>query len=146
MPERTLVLIKPDAMKRGLAGEILHRFEAKGLRIVGLKMVRFDAALARKHYRAHVGKAFYPALEEFIASAPSVALVLEGKDAIQLVRMMMGATSHTAAAPGTIRGDYAFSTEQNLVHGSDSPAAAKREISLFFAESELFPPQAAGAK
>jgi nucleoside-diphosphate kinase len=138
MPQRTLVLLKPDAVRRRLAGEIIRRFEAKGLRIAGLKMLRFTSDLARRHYAAHVNKSFYPPLEEFIASGPSIALVLEGDDAIDVVRLLMGATSHREAAPGTIRGDLALSTCENLVHGSDGPEAAEREIALFFREDEMF--------
>ena len=137
MNRRTLVLLKPDAVRRGLTGAILARFEAKGLRVVGLKMVRFDEALSRRHYAEHVEKDFYPPLEKFITSGPSIAVVLEGPDAIEMVRAMMGGTSHLEAAPGSIRGDYALSGRENLVHGSDSPASAEREIPIFFSEDEL---------
>ena len=137
MAERTLVLVKPDGVRRRLIGEIIRRFEARGLKIAGLKMLHFDVALARRHYAGHVAKPFYPGLETFITSGPCVALVLEGADVIAMVRSMMGATRHLDAAPGTIRGDFAFSTTENLVHGSDSPASAEREIPLFFREDEL---------
>lgn len=142
MIEKTLVLVKPDAVGRGLSGEIIGRFERKGLRIVGMKMLQFDVALARRHYVDHVEKPFYPSLEAFITSGPVVALAVEGEDAIALVRMMMGATSHLQALPGTIRGDFAGSTQRNLVHGSDSAESAARELPLFFAENELFSNQA----
>lgn len=135
--ERTLVLVKPDGVKRRLVGEIIRRFEQKGLNLVGLKLMRISEELARRHYADHVEKPFFPELLAFITGAPVVAMVIEGSDAIELVRAMMGKTKHTEAAPGTIRGDYAFSTTENLVHGSDSPAAAAREIALFFADGEL---------
>lgn len=139
MTEQTLVLVKPDAVERGLIGDILYRFETKGLRIAGMRMLQFDKELAAKHYADHVGKHFYPRLEKFIMSGPVVAIVLERDDVIKLVRMMMGATDRLEASPGTIRGDHAFgSMEQNLVHGSDSPESAKREIALFFSEDQLF--------
>ena len=138
MSERTLVLIKPDAVRRVLVGEIISRFEAKGFRIAGMKMLRFDAALSRRHYADHIEKPFYPPLETFITSGPCVALVLEGSDVIAITRSMIGATSHLDAVPGTIRGDFAFSTTENLVHGSDGPASAEREIPLFFSDEELF--------
>lgn len=133
-----MVLIKPDGVSRRLCGEIIGRFENKGFRVAGLKMLRFDTDLARCHYRDHVSRDFYTALEKFITSGPSVAMVIEGEDAVQVVRAMMGPTSHKDAAPGTIRGDFALSTRENLVHGSDTAESAQREISLFFAQSELF--------
>ncbi|HUT24766.1 MAG TPA: nucleoside-diphosphate kinase [Sumerlaeia bacterium] len=138
MSERTLVLIKPDAVKRALVGRIISRFEAKGFRIAGMKMLRFDAALSRRHYADHIEKPFYPPLETFITSGPCIALVLEGSDVIAVARSMIGATSHLEAAPGTIRGDFALSTRENLVHGSDGPASAEREIPLFFSDEDLF--------
>jgi nucleoside-diphosphate kinase len=139
MEQRTLVLIKPDAVQRRLTGDLIERFEKKGLRVIGMKMLRFTPELARRHYAEHVGKSFYPRLEAFICSGPCVALVLESEEVITLVRRMMGATDRLEAQPGTIRGDYAYgSTEQNLVHGSDSPESAQREIPIFFAEQELF--------
>ena len=135
--ERTLILVKPDGVRRGLVGEIVGRFERKGLHVVAMKMLRFDEALARRHYAEHVEKDFFPALLEFITSGPVVAMILEGDDAIALARLMMGATRHTEAAPGTIRGDFAAETTQNLVHGSDSPQRAAIEIGLFFGEDEI---------
>jgi nucleoside-diphosphate kinase len=137
MKERTLLFVKPDGVRRGLLGEIIGRIERKGLKIVGLKMLRFTKELARKHYEEHVDKPFYPGLEEFILSGPVVAMVVEGEDVVALTRAMMGKTMHTEAAPGTIRGDLAFSTRQNLIHGSDSPARAQTEIASFFTEVEL---------
>jgi nucleoside-diphosphate kinase len=138
MRERTLVLIKPDGVRRRLIGEVIRRFEAKGLDIVAMKMLRFDEALTRAHYGQYAQQPFYPALSEFIQSGPSVALVVEGNDAIALVRKMMGATRHTDAEPGTIRGDLANETTANIVHGSDSPETARREIACFFSEEETF--------
>ena len=131
-PEKTLVLIKPDGVQRRLIGEIVSRFERKGLKISALRMLQFDADLADRHYAEHIGKPFYPDLKKFILSGPVVAMVVEGERAIEVVRTMMGATKYFEAAPGTIRGDLAFSVTENLVHGSDSPASAAREIPLFF--------------
>ena len=136
--ERTLVLLKPDAVQRHLVGEIITRFEHRGLRIAGMKMLQFTKELARKHYAEHLEKDFYPELEEFIISGRCVAMAIEGIDAVVLVRHMMGATKHLDAQPGSIRGDYAPITQYNLVHGSDSPTSAAREIALFFTEVELF--------
>jgi len=130
--ERTLVLIKPDAMSRGLAGEILRRFEARGLEIREAKLLTVDRALAEEHYAEHAEKPFYGELVEFITSGPTLALVLEGEGAITTVRMTMGATNPADAGPGTIRGDLALSMPDNLVHGSDSPESAEREIKLWF--------------
>jgi nucleoside-diphosphate kinase len=130
--ERTLVLIKPDAMQRGLAGEILSRFEQRGLAVKAAKLVHVDRELAEVHYAEHREKAFFGELVEFITSAPTLALVLEGAAAIEVVRTTMGATNPTSAAPGTIRGDLALAMPDNLVHGSDSPEAAEREITLWF--------------
>lgn len=135
--ERTLVLCKPDAVQRSLVGPIIARLEAKGLRIVALKMLRIEPALARRHYEAHREKPFYPQLEAFITSSPVVAMVLEGDQAVEIVRRLMGPTDSVQALPGTIRGDYGISLTKNLVHGSDSQTSAHREISLFFAEDEL---------
>lgn len=135
--ERTLILVKPDGVKRGLVGEIIGRFERKGLRLRGLKMLTFTDALAEKHYAEHVEKPFFPELKSFITSGPVVAMVIEGDEAVGLCRTMMGATKFTDAAPGTIRGDYAFSFTENLVHGSDSAESARREAEIFFSESEL---------
>lgn len=130
--ERSLVLIKPDGLRRGLAGEILARFERKGLVIEALEMRVMDAALADQHYAEHVEKAFYPPLKEFMTSGPLLALVLSGDDVIEVVRIMIGSTDGRKAAAGTIRGDYSVSNRENLVHASDSPASAERELALWF--------------
>ena len=130
--ERTLVLIKPDAMRRGLAGEILGRFEARGLELREARLLTVERALAEEHYAEHAEKPFYGELVEFITSGPTLALVLEGEGAIATVRTTMGATNPADAGPGTIRGDLALSMPDNLVHGSDSPESAAREIALWF--------------
>jgi len=130
--QRTLVLIKPDAVRRGLVGEVLSRFEAKGLTIVALEQRLIDAAQADAHYAEHVERDFYPPLRDFVTSGPMVALVLEGDEAIEVVRALNGATDGRKAAPGTIRGDLSLSNRENLVHGSDSPESAAREIALWF--------------
>ena len=130
--ERTLVLLKPDAVQRGLIGRILARFEAKGLKIVALKMSKFSKPLLRQHYAEHKGKPFFNDLVAFMSSSPACALVLEGHDAVAITRRLMGATSAAKADPGTIRGDFGMSFSNNLVHGSDSTKSAKREIALFF--------------
>ena len=130
--ERTLVLIKPDAMSRGLAGEILRRFEQRGLTLEDAKLVRVTQSLAEEHYAEHAEKPFYGELVEFITSGPTLAVVLEGEGAIATVRTTMGATNPADAGPGTIRGDLALSMPDNLVHGSDSPESAAREIALWF--------------
>jgi nucleoside-diphosphate kinase len=130
--ERTLVLIKPDAMQRALAGEILARFERRGLQVVDGKLLTVDRSLAEEHYAEHAEKPFFGELVEFITSAPTLALVLEGEGAIAVVRLTMGATNPADAAPGTIRGDLALSMPDNLVHGSDSAESAEREIALWF--------------
>lgn len=135
--EKTLVLIKPDGVQRGLIGQIITRFERRGLKLSGLKLMQMTNELASAHYEAHVGKPFYPGLVSYITSGPIVAMVWEGKDAIQIVRTTMGATNAGAAAPGTIRGDLAVEIGRNLVHGSDGPESAAREVSLFFSASEL---------
>ncbi|HEU4540055.1 MAG TPA: nucleoside-diphosphate kinase [Jiangellaceae bacterium] len=132
MSERTLVLIKPDAVRRGLIGEILARYERKGLTIVAMDQRVIDSSLSDAHYAEHVDKPFYPSVREFITGGPLVALVLEGDSAIDVVRAMNGATDGRKAAPGTVRGDLALSTSENLVHASDSPESAKREIDLWF--------------
>lgn len=136
--ERTFVLIKPDGIQRGKAGEILSRFESKGLKIVGMKMVRITGEQAERQYACHKGKAFYESLVAFMLSGPCVALVLEGRNAIDIVRKLMGATNPLAAEPGTIRGDMALDTKHNLVHGSDSQASVDLETPIYFAPSELF--------
>jgi nucleoside-diphosphate kinase len=132
--QRTLVLLKPDAVRRGLVGEVLGRFERRGLRIVALELRSIDAAQADRHYAEHVERDFYPPLREFVTSGPLVALVLEGDSAIEVVRGINGATDGRKAAPGTIRGDYSLSNRENLVHGSDSPESAEREIGIWFPE------------
>lgn len=130
--ERTLVLIKPDAMQRGLAGEILSRFEQRGLAVRAGRLVEVDRDLAERHYAEHAEKPFFGELVDFITSAPTLALALEGESAISVVRTTMGATNPTDAAPGTIRGDLALAMPDNLVHGSDSPESAERELQLWF--------------
>ena len=130
--ERSLVLVKPDAVRRGLIGEILSRFERKGLVIEAMVLRAMDAALADRHYADHVEKPFYPPLKEFMTSGPLVALVVSGEEAIDVVRTMVGATDGRKAAAGTIRGDLALSNRENLVHASDSPESAKRELGLWF--------------
>jgi nucleoside-diphosphate kinase len=135
--EQTLVLIKPDAMQRRLAGEILSRFEGRGLTVRGAKLVQVDRDLAEQHYAEHVDKPFFGELVEFITSSPTLALVLEGEGAIKVVRTTMGATNPVDAGPGTIRGDLALAMPDNLVHGSDSPESAEREIGLWFTSPEL---------
>jgi nucleoside-diphosphate kinase len=135
--ERTLVIIKPDAVQRGLVGEIISRFERRGLKIVGMKLMRIDEALARRHYSIHEGKPFFPGLIRYITSAPVVVMALEGPKAIEVVRSTMGATNPVNAAPGTIRADYSLEIGRNLVHGSDGAETAARELDLFFGADEL---------
>ncbi len=135
--ERTLVLIKPDAVQRGLVGEILSRLERRGLKIVGLKLIWLDEPLARQHYAVHEGKPFFEKLVSYITSGPLVAAVFEGPEAIEVVRHTMGETDPSRAAPGTIRGDLALDIGYNLIHGSDSQETAEKEIKLFFPEEEL---------
>ena len=130
--ERTLVLLKPDAVRRGLCGELIARFERRGFRIRGATYLRVTRSLAGRHYAEHKGKPFYGELVSFITSGPTLALALEGESAISVVREMMGATNPLDSAPGTIRGDYALELSENVVHGSDSKASAKRELALFF--------------
>ena len=137
MAEQTLVLIKPDAMQRRLAVEILSRFEGRGLTVRGAKLVQVDRDLAEQHYAEHVDKPFFGELVEFITSSPTLALVLEGEGAIKVVRTTVGATNPVDAGPGTIRGDLALAMPDNLVHGSDSPESAEREIGLWFTSPEL---------
>jgi nucleoside-diphosphate kinase len=134
MTQRTLVLLKPDAVRRGLVGDILGRFEAKGLAIVSMELRTIDAALADRHYAEHVDRDFYPPLRDFVTSGPMVAAVLEGDEAVDVVRALNGATDGRKAAPGTIRGDLSLSNRENLVHGSDSPESAEREIGIWFPE------------
>ena len=135
--ERTLVLVKPDGVQRSLIGSIVSKVESKGLRIVGLKLMLISDQLARQHYGAHEGKPFFDGLVEFITSGPVVAIVLEGREAVSMVRNAMGATDPLNAAPGTIRGDLGLDIGRNLVHGSDSQDSAVREIDLFFEVGEL---------
>jgi nucleoside-diphosphate kinase len=135
--ERTLVLIKPDAVERSLAGEILSRFERRGLTLRAAKLVQVDRELADRHYAEHREKPFFGELVEFITSAPTLALVLEGESAISVVRTTMGATNPAMSAPGTIRGDLALAMPDNLVHGSDSPESARREVELWFGDAGL---------
>jgi nucleoside-diphosphate kinase len=130
--ERTLILVKPDAFERGLTGEILARFERKGLRIVAMKHMTVETDLAEQHYAEHRERPFFGELVEFITSGPLVALVLEGYEAIKAARQIIGATNPLEAAPGSIRGDYALEVQTNMVHGSDAPESATREIGLFF--------------
>jgi nucleoside-diphosphate kinase len=137
MMERTLVLLKPDASHRRLVGELISRFERKGLTLVGLKQVLASKSLAEKHYEAHAARPFYPSLISFLTSGPTVALVLEGREAVAAVRGLMGATDGIKSPPGTIRGDYAISIQNNLVHGSDSVDNATAEIALWFKPEEL---------
>jgi nucleoside-diphosphate kinase len=135
--ERTLVLVKPDGVQRQLTGRILARYEERGLKVVGLKLVQVDRVLAERHYDAHREKAFFTGLVEFITSAPLVALALEGPNAISVVRAINGATRPHEAAPGTIRGDFALETAQNIVHASDGPEAARSELAMWFSDDEL---------
>ena len=135
--ERTLILAKPDAMQRGLGGEVISRFERRGLRLVALKLLRITDAMARQHYAEHDGKPFFDGLVEYITSAPVIAAVFEGPNAIVAVRQTVGSTKPFEAAPGTIRADYGVETGRNLVHASDKPESAEREIALFFRPEEL---------
>jgi nucleoside-diphosphate kinase len=135
--ERTLIILKPDSVQRGLCGQIIDRFEKKGLQIVGLKFMKIAQSLAETHYGPHKGKPFYEGLVKFMTSSPVVVLALEGKDAIAIARKLMGATFGSKAEPGTIRGDFGVSNSFNLVHGSDSAESAHRELGLFFKAEEL---------
>ena len=135
--ERTFIMVKPNGVARGLVGEVIARFERRGFRLVALKSLRIDRELAERHYAEHVGKPFFEPLVTFITSGPVVAMVWEGREAIRVARAMMGVTDSADAAPGTIRGDFSLSKEENVVHGSDGPESAAREIGLFFAASEL---------
>jgi nucleoside-diphosphate kinase len=135
--ERTLILVKPDAMQRGLAGEILSRLERRGLRLAGLRLMQVSRELAERHYAEHQGKPFYNGLIDYITACPIVAAVFEGTNAVAAARQTMGATNPTNAAPGTIRADLGVETGRNLVHGSDSTESAAREIALFFADGGI---------
>jgi nucleoside-diphosphate kinase len=137
MTERTLIMLKPDTVRRQLMGEVIARIERKGLGIVAMKMIRFDRALADKFYQEHVAKNFYPELSGFITSGPVVAMAVEGENAIKVMRQMMGATNYINAEAGTIRGDLAFTLTENVVHGSDGPESAAREIGLIFSDEEI---------
>ncbi len=132
MAQRTLVLVKPDGVKKGLTGEIISRLEKKGLKIAAMRMLQMDKALARKHYAVHDGKPFFAGLVDFITSGPIVAVVVEGEKSVEVVRKLMGETDPVKAAPGTIRGDYGLDIGENLIHGSDSEENAQKEIALFF--------------
>ena len=132
MAQRTLVLVKPDGVKKGLTGEIISRLEKKGLKIAAMRMLQMDKALARKHYAVHDGKPFFAGLVDFITSGPVVAVVVEGEKSVEVVRKLMGETDPVKAAPGTIRGDYGLDIGENLIHGSDSEENARTEIALFF--------------
>lgn len=135
--QRTFVAIKPDGVERGLIGEVINRFERRGLKLVGMKLLQVSREMAETHYGEHKGKPFYDGLVSYITSAPIVGMVLEGKDAVALARNVIGATNPANAAPGTIRGDFAVEIGRNIVHGSDSPESARREIGIFFKDSEL---------
>jgi nucleoside-diphosphate kinase len=135
--ERTLIILKPDTVQRGLIGEIISRFEKKGLQIAGLKLMVIPKATAETHYAPHKEKPFYPGLVRFMTSGPVVVLAIQGVNAIVIARNLMGATFGSKAAPGTIRGDYGVSNAYNLIHGSDSPEAAEKELNLFFKKEEL---------
>lgn len=135
--EKTLVLVKPDGVQRGLVGEIISRLERRGLKLVGMKLMRLDEALARQHYAEHVDRSFFPGVVEFVSSAPLVAMVWEADNVVDIVRNTMGETDPRNSAPGTIRGDLGLHIGRNLVHGSDSVESAKREIDLFFGPEEI---------
>jgi nucleoside-diphosphate kinase len=135
--ERTLIIIKPDAVQRGLIGEIITRFERRGLRIAAMKLIHIDQALAERHYAIHKGKPFYEPLIQYITSSPVVVMALEGNDAIEIARRTMGATNPAQAAPGTIRADFGLEIGRNLVHGSDGPDTAAIEVPLFFTDGEI---------
>ena len=135
--ERTLILLKPDCIQRRLVGAIVQRFEQKGLRLAGMKLVQVSHSLAEQHYAVHKGKPFYESLLQVLTSGPTLALVLEGREAVAVARSLIGATDGTKAAPGTIRGDFALSVQNNLIHGSDSPENAAAEVALWFKPEEL---------
>ena len=136
--EQTLVLLKPDAVQRALLGEIMHRFERKGLKVIGLKMIQMDEVLAKDHYGKYADKPFFAGLRDFMGSAPIVAIAISGINAVRVVRMLIGSTKSYEAAPGTIRGDFAMSMQSNLVHASDPDENPGEEIKRFFTEKELF--------
>lgn len=136
--ERTLILLKPDAIQRGFVGKIISRFENKALKIVGMKMLQMDGKLAKEHYAHLVSKPFYPDLDKFMTEHPILAMVVEGKDAVEVVRLIVGPTNATKAPAGTIRGDFSNSTSRNVIHASDSKETAEKEIKRFFRDNELF--------
>lgn len=138
MQERTFVMLKPDAVQRGCCGEIIARFERRGLKIVGMKMMWIKREMAEKHYAEHKGKNFFEGLISYITSGPVIAMVIEGKNAVKLVRDMIGKTNPQEALPGTVRGDYGIDLGRNIIHASDSLASAEREISLFFTKDEIY--------
>ncbi len=144
--ERTLIIVKPDGVQRGLVGEILGRLERRGLKLVALKFMQVERQLAERHYAEHQGKPFFDGLIEFITGGPVVVGVLEGNEAIAVVRNLLGATNGVAAAPGTVRGDFSISKQNNLVHGSDSPESAEREIALWFRPEEVVDYEIAGGR
>jgi nucleoside-diphosphate kinase len=137
--ERTFIAVKPDGVQRGLVGNIISRFEQRGLKLIGMKLMKVSVAKAEEHYGEHKGKPFFDGLVKFITSGPIVAMAWEGTDAIKLARNVIGATKPAEAAPGSIRGDLATDIGRNIVHGSDGPESAKREISIFFSDDELLP-------
>jgi nucleoside-diphosphate kinase len=137
MAERTFAMVKPDGVQRGLVGEVIARYERRGLKVVGLKLMRVSRQLAEEHYAEHKGKPFYAPLVDYITSGPVVALALEGRNAVQVVRDVNGATDPAKAAPGSIRGDYALDIGRNVVHGSDALATAQRELKLYFHDQDL---------
>ncbi|MDI9646372.1 MAG: nucleoside-diphosphate kinase [Archaeoglobales archaeon] len=136
--ERTFVMLKPDAVQRGIVGEIISRFERKGFKIVAMKMLKISRELAEKHYAEHKGKPFFEGLLNYITSSPVIAMVIEGKNAVKVVRSIVGATNPAEAQPGTIRGDYGLDVGRNVIHASDSLESAKREIALFFSSEEIY--------
>lgn len=138
MVENTLVLLKPDAVKRSISGEIIARFERRGLTVAAMKLMKVSQEQAKKHYDEHREKPFFGELVDFITSSPVVAMVIRGENAVKMVRSMMGATNPLDSAPGTIRGDYATEMSKNVIHGSDSPASAEREMNIFFTKDEIF--------
>ncbi|MBD3210244.1 nucleoside-diphosphate kinase [Candidatus Micrarchaeota archaeon] len=138
MAEKTLILLKPDAIQRGLLGSIISRFERKGFKIVGMKMLQMSGELAKEHYAHLLDKPFYPDLEKFVTSHPLVAMVAEGKDAVEVIRLIVGPTNASKAPAGTIRGDFSNSTSRNVIHASDSRETAEKEVKRFFRDDELF--------
>lgn len=136
--EQTLIIAKPDAVQRGLIGEIISRLERKGLKLIGMKMASLDEAILRVHYAEHLEKPFYTGLEQFMKSSPVVLMAWEGFECVESVRLLVGATNPRQAAPGSIRGDFSIGTGRNLIHASDSKASGEREVSIFFDENELF--------